>query len=222
MGSFKAAFTTDVIYNDPDYMTIDLIVESEADVSSDERSGSQEDIDYVKSFASPVIMEQFSALSQQKCSYKDLMSKNDLFAGAVAAVFEGRGIVVDSFTIKSVAPTERSQTSITNMDKIKAMGKMSPEELAKAAEEAQKAAERYINSLTPEQRRQAEENAKRMLEEETRKHEEMMAEIAKIRGASATATAATAAAASAAPEFCTNCGAPSKGGKFCCNCGSLL
>ncbi len=93
---------------------------------------------------------------------------------------------------------------------------LSPEErLAKLAEKAEKEARAALEKLTPEERRRAEEGAKKYMEEESRKNREFMEKIEKLRQEQAEREKAK-------PKFCTNCGAPVSGGKFCENCGAKL
>lgn len=89
------------------------------------------------------------------------------------------------------------------------MAAMTPEELAKKMEDAQREAEEALAGLTPEQRRQAAEDAEKTMREFQKEYEETM-------------EAAQKTAAASAPRFCPNCGAPNGGSKFCPNCGSRL
>ncbi len=55
-----------------------------------------------------------------------------------------------------------------------------------------------------------------MLEEEMRKHQEMMDAVNRIIAEKKEKENTSK------PKFCSNCGAPVSGGKFCGNCGNAL
>ena len=115
-----------------------------------------------------------------------------------------------------------------------------PEELAKQVEKAQKEAEARLAAMTPEERQQAQENAKRMMEEEAAQREAMLArgrEMSDALKAAAQPTSTNPSMASAqptspnpsvapaqpkGPNFCPNCGAKAMGYRFCSNCGNRL
>ena len=212
MSNFKANISTRVMYYDPEYkMHVTLMVTGSADVSSDSRTGNVDDIEYVMTVATTALMEKFAALSQENVSYKDLMIRNADFAKAVADSFAGKDITVNSFVLNSVAPDEKTQKIIEQREKLNAFNALSEEEKRKKMEETNRAAQEYLSSLTPEQRQKAEEEAQKRIQEMAAERDKMIAE--------ARAVAAGGATAVSAPKFCTNCGAPSKGGKFCTNCG---
>lgn len=87
---------------------------------------------------------------------------------------------------------------------------MSPEEVAKMQQEAARKAQERWDSLSPEEQQ-------RIQEESKKKAEEAMEKMKKIQEMAA-------ALSSDAPlkKFCSNCGAPAKGGKFCGECGKPL
>lgn len=108
------------------------------------------------------------------------------------------------------------------MDEMPKMPNYTPEELAKMMEEAQKQALETWNKLTPEEQAKATAEAQRMMEEEARKHQEMMDTINRISAESKAKEAAKNAQDAQKPKFCPNCGTPVSGGKFCGNCGQAL
>ena len=105
------------------------------------------------------------------------------------------------------------------MDNMPKMQSYTPEELAKIQEEALKKAQETWNKLTPEEQAKATVEAQRMLEEETRKHQELMDTVKRFTEERKEREAAQNAQK---PKFCNNCGAPVSGGKFCGNCGNAL
>ncbi len=102
------------------------------------------------------------------------------------------------------------------MENMPKMQSYTPEELAKIQEEALKKAQETWNKLTPEEQAKASENAQRMLEEEMRKHQEMMDTVNRLIAEKKEKENTSK------PKFCSNCGAPVSGGKFCGNCGNAL
>ena len=214
MSNFTANISTKIMYNDPEYkMFVSLLVTATAEVSSDSRAGSADDIDYVNTVATTAMMEQFTALSNENVGFKELMSRSDVIAKAVADGFAGKDISVNSFVLNSVDPDEKTQRIIEQREKLNAFNALSDEEKRKKMEEANRAAQEYLNRLTPEQRKIAEEGAQKRMQEMEADREKMLAEARSVAGGGAAAVAVSA------PKFCTNCGTPSKGGKFCTNCG---
>ncbi len=89
----------------------------------------------------------------------------------------------------------------------------SPEELQKLLEKAQREVQAALEKMTPEERAQAELNAKKRMEEDRASMQALVDEAAAVAAGSIPKTAA---------KFCPNCGAPVSGGKFCANCGKPL
>ena len=86
------------------------------------------------------------------------------------------------------------------------------EELEEMVRKAQKELEERLAQMTPEERRQAEIRAQKMMEEDQAERQRLLDEAAKI----------AAQPSVTQPKFCPNCGAPISGGKFCIYCGSPL
>ena len=90
---------------------------------------------------------------------------------------------------------------------------MSPEELEKALEKAKKDMQAMLDRMTPEERRQAERKAQKLIEEDQASMQRLLDDAAGIAGRPN---------GKRIPGFCVNCGAPAGGGKFCEYCGSPL
>ncbi|MBQ3417328.1 MAG: hypothetical protein IJH32_05805 [Ruminococcus sp.] len=86
------------------------------------------------------------------------------------------------------------------------------EELEELVRKAQKELEERLAQMTPEERREAEIRARKMIEEDEAKRQRLLDFAAKI----------SAKPSATQPKFCPNCGAPISGGKFCIYCGSPL
>ena len=89
----------------------------------------------------------------------------------------------------------------------------SPEEMKKLVEKAQKELQEQLAKMTPEEREQAETRAKKMIEEDQIRIQNILNDASKI---------AEASAAKEAPKLCRHCGAAASGGKFCEYCGMPL
>ena len=257
MGNFKVKFGIDSSYSDPDYRYIYVKVVGEAEVSCEDRDGSDHDQEIVKGMIGIAIMNVLSDLSADKISYKDIAAQNYRFADAVKVQLAEKGITTASFRIMSAAPDEKSRTRMAKIDEMKALSQLPPEELAKRQMEAAEEAKRRWEALSPEEKARIEAENKRKAEEaveQIQKAQELAQKMAAKNDAAGSAAATTAAnaaalkaaalggapmagmtlqpapaasaapaaASAAAPKFCTNCGAPSKGGKFCGSCGKPL
>ena len=245
MGAFSVKFGIDTNYLDPDYRALYVKVIGEVSVSCEGREGSDSDQEFIRGLLGFAFNNVMSDLSSKQVSVKQLVIHRDEFKNAVADALKERDVALTSFNLMNVGPDQKSRERMEKIDKLKEMSSKSPEELAKMQQEAARKAQEYWDSLTPEQRKEAEERSRKQAEEaaeKMRKAMESAQKYAAASGASATtanamATAAgldamkaaamapaPAAAPVAAPaaKFCTNCGTPSKGGKFCSNCGKPL
>jgi len=226
MGDFKVAISNTMPFGDPEYRHIYIDVKGEAEVSCADREGNQNDIDYVQNFITATLQEQIFKLDNGTTSYKELISKSHVFGQEVAAVLGARNITLKSFAITDIAPDAKSQERINNLEKTKAFAAMTPADQMKMMEEANKRAQESLSQLSAEQRQQAEEQAKKIMEQQAADMQKIMDQINQMKVAAAGSTAAaTAAIASAEPpkkKFCSNCGAPRGNGKFCARSGNPL
>lgn len=235
MGTFNLDFGIDLNYSDPDYRFIVVKANGEAEVSCDGRDGSEQDKMLVTDLIKMGLMDTFLNLSQENISYKDISSHNDEIISAVKEKSAASGVTVTSLRLADVVPDERSSERIKKLEEMQRISKMTPEELAKFQQEKMEEAKRTWEVLSPEEKARIEaENKKRADEavESMRKAQELarkMAASGDATGAKAASVTADMAAMKAAalggtavaamPKFCSNCGAPNKGGKFCSNCG---
>ena len=241
MGSFNVKFGLDANYFDPEYRSLYVKVIGDASVSCEGREGTESDQEFVKGLIGGAVNNTLSDLSSKQVPVKQLAAHSAEFRNAATDALKERDVVVTSLNIMNVAPDQKSRERMEKVDKLKQMSSMSPEELAKMQQEAARKAQEYWDSLTLEQRKAAEEESRKKAEEAAEQMRKAMETAQKAAAASgvssATANAmATAAgldamkaaamapapAAAPAAKFCTNCGAPSKGGKFCGNCGKPL
>lgn len=216
MGAFNVKFGIDSSYSDPEYRFIYVKTIGQAEVSCDDREGSERDQEYVKSLIGLAVMETLSSLSAEQVSYKHLVSHKDRFISAVKEQFAPKNITLSSFALMNVTPDEKSREMMAKADKMKEMSKMTPEELAKKQQEAMEEAKRRWDALSPEEKARIEAETKRKADEAVKQMKEAQALAQKM--------AAPMAASAQAPvkKFCGNCGSPANGGKFCSNCGNPL
>ena len=236
MGEFKVVFSQTIPYIDPDYRSIYLNIAGEASVSCADREGSESDVEYVQMMIIAAIQEQISKYSNEFVSHKDLPAKANVMGQAVAAELGARNIVLNDFSIKSIALDEKSAERISNVEKTRSFAAMTPQEQMKIMEEANRQAQESLSQLSAEQRRQAEEQAKKIMEQQAADMQKIMEQINQMKGAAAGTTAAAGVAAAGAAtttsafkpaqpmakKFCSNCGAPRGNGKFCPKCGKPL
>ena len=242
MGNFKVKFGIDSYYSDPEYRSIYVKVIGDAEVSFEGHDGSEKDQEFVKQLIGYAVMEALSGLSADQVSYKHIVAHKDRFISALKEQFAPKNITAVSFNLMNVGPDEQSRQRMAKIDQMKQLSKLSPEELAKKQQEAAEEAKRRWDALSPEEKARIEAENKRKADEavEQMKKAQALAQKMAAQGnadAAAASTAASMAAmkaaalggapvasapVAAAPKFCTNCGAPSKGGKFCGSCGKPL
>lgn len=234
MSTFNVKFGLESNYTDPNYKYIVVKVIGETEVSCDDRDGSEQDQTFVKNITSQAITDVLSELSRENISYKDLIIHKDRFLCSVKELFASKNITVTSFALMNIVPNEGSRNIIEQRDKLNAISKMSPEELAKMQQEKMAEAQRAWDALSPEEKARIEAENKIRAEQAA----EQMRKIheAAMKASSGKEAIANAAAVSAGieamkartpvitiPKFCPNCGTPTGGtGKFCSNCGAKL
>lgn len=226
MGAFKVVFSQTIPYIDPDYRSIYLDIAGEASVSCADREGSESDVKFVQTMIIAAIQEQISKYSNEFVSHKDLPAKANVMGQAVAAELGARNMTLNDFSITNIAPDEKSMQRINDVSKAQSFAAMTPQDQMKIMEEANRKAQQELSQLSAEQRRQAEEQAKKIMEQQAADMQKIMEQINQMKGAATGSTAAaTAAIASAEPpkkKFCSNCGAPRGNGRFCPRCGKPL
>ena len=211
MGNFSVKFGIDANYFDPDYRALYVKAIGETTVSVDGRDGASEsDQVFIKDLVTMGLNKALTDLSSQNVSIKDLPMKSEVIKAAVNEAFAERKVAASSFALISINPDERSRERMNKIDEMKRISSMSPEEVAKMQQEAARKAQERWDSLSPEEQQ-------RIQEESKKKAEEAMEKMKKIQEMAA-------ALSSDAPlkKFCSNCGAPAKGGKFCGECGKPL
>lgn len=92
------------------------------------------------------------------------------------------------------------------MEKLRAFAALTPQEMAKKMEEAQKAAQEAFDKLTPEEQERAKAEAERMMRESEQERNALLQEAQKF--------------GLKVPKFCPYCGTENKGGNFCPSCGA--
>ena len=232
MGAFRVVFGQTIPYIDPDYRSIYLNITGEASVSCTDREGSESDVQFVQTMIIAAIQEQISKYSNEFVSHKDLPAKANVMGQAVAAELGARNMTLNDFSITNIAPDEKSMQRINDVSKAQSFAAMTPQDQMKIMEEANRQAQESLSQLSAEQRRQAEEQAKKIMEQQAADMQKIMEQINQMKNAATGSTAAAAATIAAAQpgqpaqptakRFCSNCGAPRGNGKFCARCGNPL
>ncbi len=213
-------------------------ISGEAEVSSEIWQGDQGGIDNARLVIKTGVLQAISDIGRDRASYKELCDMTDRVAGKIADILRDSNFEVAYVKIAGIAPSESAAKRIGEMDRLKAAASMSPEELAKKAMEAQKAAEEALAKLTPEQKAKAEAEAREMARKFEQEHNATMEQVRSILNSSAKPESGSStrpvsdpsansalnqsaySSSNAFPKFCPNCGTPNKGTKFCPNCGN--
>ena len=237
---FETSFGGKTLYTDAEYGMLQVEFAGTATVASESRSGSEKDKEFAASVISMAFTRVLGARDAEPGSYKDLPAKAAMLRDEVAKELSQYHAELKTFTLSKIEPSESGRKIIELKERQKQLAAMTPEELAKQVEKAQKEAEARLAAMTPEERQQAQENAKRMMEEEAAKREAMLARVREMSDALKTAAQPTSTNPSMAsaqptspnpsvapaqpkgPNFCPNCGAKAMGYRFCSNCGNRL
>ena len=237
---FETSFGGKTLYTDAEYGMLQVEFAGTATVASESRSGSEKDKEFAASVISMAFTRVLGARDAEPGSYKDLPAKAAMLREEVAKELSQYHAELKTFTLSKIEPSESGRKIIELKERQKQFAAMTPEELAKQVEKAQKEAETRLAAMTPEERLQAQENAKRMMEEEAAKREAMLARVREMSDALKAAAQPTSTNPSMAsaqptspnpsvapaqpkgPNFCPNCGAKAMGYRFCSNCGNRL
>ena len=237
---FETSFGGKTLYTDAEYGMLQVEFAGTATVASESRSGSEKDKEFAASVISMAFTRVLGARDAEPGSYKDLPAKAAMLREEVAKELSQYHAELKTFTLSKIEPSESGRKIIELKERQKQFAAMTPEELAKQVEKAQKEAEARLAAMTPEERQQAQENAKRMMEEEAAKREAMFARVREMSDALKAAAQPTSPNPSMAsaqptspnpsvapaqpkgPNFCPNCGAKAMGYRFCSNCGNRL
>lgn len=103
---------------------------------------------------------------------------------------------------------------------------MTPEELAKLVEEAEKQAKATLDKMTPEEREQSIIRANKLIAEDQARLQKIVDEAKAVANGNYSKDnepePEQESVEKNAARFCSNCGAPAGGGKFCEYCGKPL
>jgi len=228
MGDFKVKFEHTISYFDPVYTSLRLNVIGEAEVSCS-RAGDEGDVRWISDLIALPLMDEFSRLSSQQISYRDIIPHMDTISHSVSMALAPKGINVNSFTISGISPDALSKSSIELHDRMNASKSMNPADFTKQIEETQKKVQKSLDSISvlpPEERRKQEE-AKRVAElqmAQIQKDPVLAKAVQDASDAGAAAGAAALKSAFAPPKkrYCPKCGNPLGNGKFCGKCGNQV
>ncbi len=206
---FTLGFEEKCPFRDPEFGPLDMIIKGEATVSDPNDTNEERAKEHAKLVIRNAVFEALDRIESESISYTDISARSSEIEDHIGNSASARALVCNGVRITEISPSERSLNYIRDLSKMKAFSQMSPEELAKKSEEAQKAAMEAVAKMTPEERKKAEEEAQRMMCEFEEKQKALMDDVHRIMNGSG-------------PKFCPDCGAPVKGAKFCSNCGKKL
>ncbi len=206
---YNITFKEDISYSDPEFHSIYVTISGEYVVSSASDSNEQRVTDLAKMAVQNALYNAVDSILPEGLSYKDLPSRSSVMEENIRKKLEDDGLICESVRVTEIVPSERSAGYIEQISKLKEAAAMSPEERAKKAEEAQKAAMETLAKLSPEERKKVDEEAAKMMQEFEAKQKATMESVQQIL-------------AGRKPKFCPNCGTPVEGAKFCPNCGNKL
>ena len=101
---------------------------------------------------------------------------------------------------------------------------LTPEELAKLVEEAEKQAKAALDKMTPEEREQSIARANKLIAEDQARLQKIVDEAKAVANGNYSKgnESEPESAEKKTARFCSNCGAPAGSGKFCEYCGKPL
>ncbi len=193
---FRVEFNEKTFYTDPEYGLLELNYSGYADAASNDRPGDEGTQSMVRSLISMEINKAMGTPGGG--SYRNLQERVGSLREAAAGALRAKGFTVSQIVIAALQPSESALRLISLRDQQKQIQAMSPQELAKRVEEAQKQAEAAMAALTPDERMRAEAEARRKMEEDMAKMQssiDMAKAISAAAKANATPPGAMAAAA---------------------------
>ena len=224
MADFKVNFEQMVNVFDPVYSSLRLNVTGNAEVSCADRSGDESDVRFVNMIIGDALMDECVRVVDAGTSFKDLVSKSDAICQGVGNALAVKDITLKSFSLTGVEPDALSKQGIELRDKMNAAKTMTAADYAKKIEEAQKAAQAKLDSMTPEERLKAQAEAQKAIAADAAARQKTMAQVKAIHDAveKGAISGAEAGVQAFVPlkKFCPNCGAPRGNGRFCSKCGN--
>ncbi|MBO4653750.1 MAG: hypothetical protein J5649_10595 [Lachnospiraceae bacterium] len=161
---FTAEFHGNAIYMDTEYDMLNLTFAGTTEVSAKDRAGDQRSIEYVNAIVSMEISKALTELANKKVPFKTLQQHMNELNEAGAAALRAQGFTVTQFAVRSVEPTESCRKIMALKDQQKTLAAMSPEQLQKRVEEAQRQAQEAIAKLSPEEQQKINNEALAQIE----------------------------------------------------------
>ena len=219
---------------DPEFGSLYLVAEGEADVADSHETDEARVISRASTTISATISEFVTnAFSDPSVTYQAVCDQQSNLEMQIGSVLQSREFTCYGVKLTSFGPDADSMEHINRIGKLKEAAAMTPEEIAKRIEEAERMAAAAVATMTPEELAAAEASFQKAMDE-TMAEQQRIIEAAQKMIAESSATAAAQADtmenaivdaiadAVQAPKFCPNCGAPYKGGSFCGSCGTKL
>lgn len=161
---FTAEFHGNAIYMDTEYDMLNITFAGTTEVSAKDRAGDQRSIEYVNAIVSMEISKALTELANKKVPFKTLQQHMNELNEAGAAALRAQGFTVTQFAVRSVEPSESCRKIMALKDQQKTLAAMSPEQLQKRVEEAQRQAQEAIAKLSPEEQQKINNEALAQIE----------------------------------------------------------
>lgn len=193
---------------DPEVGSLYLIAEGEADVADSRETDETRLISRADAIIRATIGEfVINASRDRSTTYQNICDQKSNLEMRIANALVSSELACYGVRLNTFEPDEQSAERIRHYTKPKEAAAMTPEEIARRLEEAQRIAEAATSNMTPEEwAAGVAASAATQLDVVEDTVENVLADAGKPK----------------APKFCTNCGAPYKGGSFCGSCGTKL
>ena len=146
---FDVKFGDKMLYQDPEYDLVEIAFNGIVAVAHPDRSGSESDIQFARTLVLATVKETLDKAGKEtKVPVKDLPSYAGRLKQEVTKQLKEKGFEVNRIGINSITLTENGREIVALKDRQKMVQSMSPEDIAKKMEEAQKlsAAPKFCSS----------------------------------------------------------------------------
>lgn len=146
---FDVKFGDKMLYQDPEYDLVEIAFNGIVAVAHPDRSGSESDIQFARTLVLATVKETLDKAGKEtKVPVKDLPSYAGRLKQEVTKQLKEKGFEVNRIGINSMTLTENGREIVALKDRQKMVQSMSPEDIARKMEKAQKlsAAPKFCSS----------------------------------------------------------------------------
>lgn len=145
---FTVSFSENINYVDPVYNLVELIFAGAVEVSSKDMREGDQARQIVTNTVKATLTQELSKLGAAKKNMNEIYSEYNNLKDACVRSLQQRGMDVSRFNLNAFAPSDKSKERIDQTDKMNAAGQMSPREMQKQREEAQRSAQSFWDNKT--------------------------------------------------------------------------